>query len=149
MAIPSRTGPRALGAIVPSLTRAAFRRFSPDGAQLMADWAAAVGPALAAVTLPRRLLQGTLTIGCAGPVAMELQYFAPQLITRINGHLGRAAVDRLRFVQDPAASTAAPAVVIAATPPPPAVAAAVRTVADPELRAALERLAAAVYRKRP
>ena len=30
---------------------------------------------------------------------MELQHLADQLISRINGHLGRATVTRLRFVQ--------------------------------------------------
>lgn len=143
-----RYGARPLGAILPPITRIAFRKLSPDGAQLMADWPAVIGPALAAVTIPRRLAQGTLTLGCAGPVAMELQHLAPQLIARINGHLGRAAVVRLRLVQDaPRPPPAAPS----AAPPPPRPAAlleAVAAVPDPELRAALEKLTAGVYRGR-
>jgi len=133
---------------LPPITRTAFRRLSPDGAQLMADWPAVIGPALAAVTVPRRLAQGTLTLGCAGPVAMELQHLAPQLIARINGHLGRAAVARLRFVQDAARPLPAAAPAPTPAPQPATLRDAVAAVADPELRAALEKLTAGVYRGR-
>ena len=93
-------GPRAVGALLPAITRAAFRTRSPAGGALLADWALIVGPALAAVTSPRRLAGGTLTIGCAGPVAMELQHLSAELLSRINGALGKASVTQLRFVQD-------------------------------------------------
>ena len=93
-------GPRAVGELLPALTRAAFRKRSPAGAQVLADWDAIVGPAIAAVTTPRRLSGTSLTIACRGPVAMELQYMAPQLMERINAHLGRITVEKLRFVQD-------------------------------------------------
>ena len=92
-------GPRPLGALIPALTKPVFRKRSPAGAQLMADWAGVVGPALSSVTSPLRFTAGTLTIGCAGPVAMELTHLAPQLIGRINAHLGKPMVERLRFVQ--------------------------------------------------
>ncbi|HEY4251363.1 MAG TPA: DUF721 domain-containing protein, partial [Roseomonas sp.] len=80
-------GPRPLGAILPRLTRPAFRRRSPAGAQLMADWPAVVGPALAAISAPKRLSAGTLVLACSGPIAMELTHLAPELIARINTHL--------------------------------------------------------------
>ena len=60
-------GPRPVSALMPRLTRAAFRRRAPATAQVLADWSAIVGPAIAAVTTPRRLASGTLTIACAGP----------------------------------------------------------------------------------
>src|SRR5690242_15088320 len=88
-------GPRPLGALVPGLVRAAFRKRSPATAQLIADWEAIVGPLLADVATPRRLAAGTLTLACAGPVALELQHLAPALIERINTQLGRAVVERL------------------------------------------------------
>jgi hypothetical protein len=112
-------GPRAVGTLVPGLTRAAFRKRSPAGAQVLADWDAIVGPALAATTTPRRLSGTTLTLACAGPVAMELQHMAGPLMARINGHLGRVAVERLRFVQDTTAVPATPALSRAAGPPAP------------------------------
>ena len=107
-------GPRALGALLPRLTRPVFRRKSPAGAQIMADWAEIIGPALAAVTAPRRHSGTTLTIACAGPVAMELTHLAPQIISRINGALGRQAVAQLKFVQEALAGRPR------ATPPRPA-----------------------------
>jgi hypothetical protein len=102
------TAPVPLGNLLPRLTRPAFRKRSPAGAQIMADWPQMVGPALAAVTSPQRLSAGTLVLGCSGPVAMELQHLAPELIGRINGHLGRAAVERLRFVRSPRLPAPAP-----------------------------------------
>ncbi|MCS6930802.1 MAG: DUF721 domain-containing protein, partial [Acetobacteraceae bacterium] len=97
--LPRGQGFRPLAALVPRLVRPVFRKRSPAGAQIMADWPELVGPALAAVTEPERFSAGTLTIACAGPVALELQHLAPQLIERINAGLGRAAVERLRFRQ--------------------------------------------------
>ena len=104
---------------MPAVTRTAFRKRAPGAAQVMADWTQIVGPALSAVTTPRRLSGGTLTLACAGPVALELQHLADELLARINGHLGRMVVQRLRFVQDPAAARRPPA------PPPQRPAAAV------------------------
>jgi hypothetical protein len=138
-------GPRPVGALMPRLTRAAFRRRSPATAQVMADWSAIVGPAIAAVTTPRRLSAGTLTIACAGPIAMELQHLAGEVIARINAHLGGQAVSALRFVQTP--ELLAP---LAGLPPPPdqaqlaAVDAAVGGLPEGELRGALASLGRAM-----
>jgi hypothetical protein len=142
-------GPRPLGALVPAITRPAYRRRAPAAAQLMADWPALVGPELAAVTTPRRFAAGTLTIACAGPVALELQHLATQVTERVNAGLGRRIVERLRFLQD---ATPPP------TRPPPAArapaslpAAAERALADlPEgpLRDALRALGSAVHTAR-
>ncbi len=100
-------GPRPVGALMPRLTRAAFRRRAPATAQVLADWSAIVGPAIAAVTTPRRLAAGTLTIACAGPIAMELQHLAGEVMARINAHLGSQVVTALRFVQTPELAAAA------------------------------------------
>jgi hypothetical protein len=141
--------PLPLGALVPAITRPAFRKRSPAGAQLLADWAQIVGPALAAVTSPLRLTAGTLTLACAGPVAMELQHLAPELIGRINGQLGRAAVERLRFVQQAAAPPAGPSRRAAPAPAatlPDSVRGRLTDLPEGELRQALENLARRVYR---
>lgn len=142
-------GPRPLGALVPALTRPAFKRKSPAGAQIMADWPELVGPAIAAVTQPLRLTQGTLTLACSGPVAMEMQHLAPQLASRINAALGRVAVERFRFVQralagQPVRKPREPAPI----PLPERVESALAGIESPELRAALERLGRGVYRNR-
>ena len=54
----------------------------------------------AEVTVPRRLSHGTLTIGCAGPVAMELQHLSAELIGRINQYLGAQTVQQLALRAD-------------------------------------------------
>ena len=142
-------GPRPLGALVPALTRPAFKRKSPAGAQIMADWPALVGPAIAAVTQPLRLASGTLTLACSGPVAMEMQHLAPQLASRINAALGRVAVERFRFVQQaPAGAVLRKPRESAPEPLPERVESALEGVSSPELRAALARLARGVYRNR-
>ncbi len=134
-------GPRSIASLMPRLTRPAFRRRSPATASVLADWSAIVGPAIAAVTTPRRLAASTLTIACAGPIAMELQHLADQVIARINAHLGSRAVSSLRFVQTPAYL-----VPPAALPPPlapaklAAVEAAVSGLPEGELRSALASL---------
>jgi hypothetical protein len=94
-------GPRSIASVVPVVVRPAFRGAAPAIAQLMEAWSAIVGPAIAAVTTPRRLAQGALTIECPGPVAMELQHLSPELLERINRYLGFERVRRLRFAQSP------------------------------------------------
>lgn len=137
-------GPRPVGALIPRLTRPAFRRRAPGTAQVLADWPAIVGPALAAVTTPRRLARGSLTIACAGPIALELQHLSGELLARINTHLGSAAVQDLRFVQT--LSTPPPPGVVP-LPPPERLAAMDAAVADlpaGELRNALAALGRAL-----
>jgi len=138
-------GPRPVGALMPRLTRAAFRRRSPATAQVMADWPAIVGPAIAAVTTPRRLAAGTLTIACAGPIAMELQHLAGEVIARINAHLGSQAVTALRFVQTP--ELLAPLAPLPHAPDPAKIAvvdATVGALPEGELRRALAALGRAM-----
>ncbi|CAP55268.1 DUF721 domain-containing protein [Gluconacetobacter diazotrophicus] len=110
---------RSLGALMPAVTRPAFCRQSPAAAQIMADWADIVGPDLARCTVPRRLSAGVLTLGCAGPVAMELQHLAPELIARINRACGRDAVRSLKLVQDMVPGAPPPPRPARRDPPPP------------------------------
>ncbi len=138
-------GPRPVGALVPTLPRAAFRRRAPGTAQVLADWESIVGPALAAVTLPRRLTAGTLTIACSGPIAMELQHLSGELIARINTALGAGVVSTLRFVQT---VHAAPPAAAAPRPSPQSLAraeSAVESLPSGELRDALTALGRAVF----
>lgn len=103
-------GPRPIGALVAAIARPAFKKRAPAAAQVLADWEAIVGPTLAAVAAPRRLTGGTLTLCCSGPTALELQHVSDQVKARVNGHLGRIVVERLRFVQDvPSAPVPPPA----------------------------------------
>ena len=112
-------GPRSIGALLPAVTRPAFRSRSGAAAQLMADWPAIVGPSLAAVSTPRGLNRTTLTLACAGPIALELQHLAGQLAERINAHYGRTMVEQFRFVQAAVSSAAVAAGRPKTAPAPP------------------------------
>jgi hypothetical protein len=142
-------GPRPVSLLIPALTRPTYRRRAPATAQVLADWDAIVGPAIGRVTVPQRLHGGTLSIACAGPVAMELQHLAPELLARINAHLGRPVVERLRFVQD---SPPPPRPAIPLSPPSPAAREeaerAVASLPSGELRDALASLGRAVLEAR-
>ncbi len=92
-------GPRALGSLVPDITRRTYRKRNPASAQIVADWEIIVGPKIAAITVPRRLERGVLTIACAGPAAMDLHYMGVEVINRINTHLGGQPVHSLKFTQ--------------------------------------------------
>ena len=137
-------GPTSVAKLVAKVSRVAFKTRSPAASQIVADWEAIVGPRLSQSTVPRGLVRGVLTIGCAGPVAMELQYLHAQLLDRINNHVGGGAVKQLKFMQ------IAPTVPI--RPSKPALSdvgraeadAAVSSVADGELRDALAALGRAV-----
>lgn len=149
--------------LVSSVTRPFMRGKQAAVARLALDWPAVVGPALAAVTAPERLVGGSgemggggvLTIRASGPVALELTHLAPELIARINGHLGRGAVAQLRFTerrrQRGEAPQAAPPRPLPPKPPREAVARAAATVADlPDgpLKEALARLGAHLIARR-
>jgi hypothetical protein len=106
-------GPRGIAALLAPVVRPAFRKRAPAAAALLADWDSLAGPDFAARAAPVKFAGGTLTLACAGPTAMELQYLGPTLISRLNLALGQQMVERLRFVQQPPAILATPA------PPPP------------------------------
>src|SRR5579862_3155917 len=92
-------GPRSIASVVPIVTGKAFGRGSASVGQFVEAWVAIMGPVLAEVTFPKKYIQGTLTIGCSGPVAMELQHLSGELMSRINLALGSEMVRRLQFIQ--------------------------------------------------
>lgn len=91
--------PRGIAALIAPITRPVFRRRAPAAAQLLADWPQLAGPDLATRAVPVKFAGGTLTLGCTGPTAMELQFAEAQIIARLNLGLGHNMVERLRFVQ--------------------------------------------------
>ncbi len=147
---PRAYGPRGIGGLMARVTKPGFKRRSPATSQIMTDWLEIMGPDLGARTVPQKLSAGTLTIACSGPAAMELQHFAPQLIARINGHIGghpdKGPIQRLRFVQQittPIVATP-PARPRAAPKPPPPI-----DLEPGPVRDALARLAQAIQARRP
>jgi hypothetical protein len=143
---PRAYGSRSIGGLMAKVTRPGFRRRSPASVQVMTEWLDILGPDLGRRTVPQKFTAGTLTIGCAGPTAMELQHLAPQLIARIDGHVGQDLIQRLRFVQQPDAAVAAASAGRhrpAAKPPPEL------DMAPGPLRDALARLAQAIEQRQP
>lgn len=139
-------GVRHLAALLPGLTRAALgkRGFAEGG--IVADWAAIVGPELAASSLPERLAfpqgarrDGTLHVRVAGAFALELQHLEPLVVERINSHFGYRAVARLRIRQGPIPRPPRRSSALRPVDPEAAreIDKAVETIADPALRAAL------------
>lgn len=64
---------------------------------------------------PEKALEpATLVLRVAGAMALEIQHSAPQLIARVNAHLGWRAVGRLAIRQGPLTRAARPG-----RPPPP------------------------------
>ncbi len=104
---------RGIAGLLAPVLRPAYRRRAPAAAQLLADWPQLAGPDLAARAAPVKFAGGTLTLACTGPMAMELQLLAPQIIARLNLGLGHAMVERLRFIQQAPPTTPARAAPLA------------------------------------
>jgi len=149
-----RGGMRALAATLPAITRRALGRRGFAEGGLIADWPSIVGAAIAARCQPAKLSlarpgrrnEGSVTLRVEPGFALELQHLEPQIIERINGHYGYAAIARLIFHQGPLSAPRR------RRPPPRPLGAAeeaelqrqVATVEDEELRGALERLGRAM-----
>lgn len=115
---------KTVGHFVPRITRKAFQKFGFASADLLSGWPTIVGREVAAFAVPERLkwprrdcaITGdaetrsgaTLVLRVEGARALELQYRAQDIIERINGYFGYAAVRELRLVQGPVGSLGSP-----------------------------------------
>lgn len=155
-------GPRALGSLLPQLTRAAFEKHGFAAAALITDWAHIVGREVAQSTQPERLKwprpplvrgespdapgrgSATLVLRVDPARAMDVQYASRQIIERINAYFGYAAVADIRIHQgDIAPARPAPSP-RRALPRSVARADDIGGIADTPLRDALARLAVGV-----
>ena len=142
-------GFRAVGVAVSKLAAPVVaKRGGAILVRLKAEWAAILGADWALVTWPSALgRDGGLKLRTTSTAALELQHRAPLLIERINLFFGRSVVTRLVLVQGPLPFDSPPG-----EPVVPTLAAGevevlderLSGIADPELRAALGRLAHAI-----
>lgn len=156
---------RTVGSFVPRLTKPAFERYGFSAAALITDWETIVGSDLARYTMPERLKWpkrvawsddesseenrgrpgATLVLAVASGRALDIQYKASQLIDRINAYFGYRAISDLRIMQvsaiQPPQSTLSPLPHAVAPSTPPKPREELATIAEPGLRAALERMA--------
>lgn len=150
---------RPVGALMHGLTKRALGKHGFSSAALIEEWHNVIGPELAATCQPvklgfppRQRDGGTLHIRADSGTALELQHLEPQIIQRVNAFLGYAAVARLTYIQAPLSqrqmdarqAKKTPASPIVTPPMPAATAKEIAAVDDPDLRASLERLGAAI-----
>jgi len=102
--------PVGLASVLPKVTRTAMKRKGFAVGDVVHNWPAIVGTAIARQSCPESLSfgagengHGTLKVRVDGPLALELQHLAPLVIERVNGYYGYKVVEHLRIVQGPVA----------------------------------------------
>jgi hypothetical protein len=118
-------------------------------ARLKFDWMAIVGAEFAAATWPEALARGgTLKLRVTPAKALEIQHRAPLVIDRINQFFGRGVIERLALMQGPLPLPLPPTPHQPSRPLAQGEEAALDDrlggIADPQLRAALDRLGRSV-----
>lgn len=151
---------RPLAELAGRLTARNLRRRGFTQTALVTGWGDIVGPRLASISLPERLVfpgdatdGATLHIRVDGPIALELQHLAPIVLERVNAHFGYAAVARLKLHQG---AMSRPVQTPSPPPSPPLDPAAasrlaglIADVENPGLKASLKALGEAVLAERP
>ncbi len=139
--------PKQMAQVVEPLTKPLFKSRGLAGTNAISDWPRIVGKELAGHCWPEKIsfpqgkkTGGTLTVACENGFATEIQHMQPLILERLNVFYGYQAVTRLAIshsAQKPAKkkSVVKPAQRAKVNP------AAVSSVDDPELKAALQSLA--------
>jgi hypothetical protein len=140
---------RAAGDIVGKVGGVAFKRFGFIQGAVVSRWTEIVGERYAKVSSPEsirfpagRKTAGVLTLLVEGAHAPLMQHLAPLIIERVNRFFGYQAVDRLVFRQGRPPAVAEPVKRPELRAVPKELGEGLRLIADPELRACLESLAA-------
>src|SRR3954466_11209747 len=142
---------RAVGELVGDVGGQSFKRFGFVQHSIVSRWAEIVGERYAKVSCPESIkfpagkkAGGVLTLMVDGAHAPLIQHLTPMIVDRVNRFFGHAAINRIVFRQG---RPPAPA----PRPQRPALRAVtkemgegLREIADPELRACLESLAAQI-----
>lgn len=142
---------RAAGEMVGDVGGTAFRRFGFVQASIVSRWKEIVGDRYARVSSPESIrfpagkkAGGVLTLLVEGAHAPLMQHLTPLIIERVNRFFGYQAIDRLVFRQGrppaPPERPSRPALRAV----PKELGEGLREIADPELRACLESLAASL-----
>ncbi len=142
---------RAVAELLPAIGGAAFRRFGFVQGAIVSRWREIVGERYAAVSTPEsirfpvgRKQDGTLTLTVAGAHAPMMQHIAPEIVERVNRFFGYAAIVRVTIRQGEVATPAPRRAPPSIRTVPHELGQSLKTIADPELKAVLESLAAGV-----
>ncbi len=148
---PRQNRARRVAELIPDSAGASFRRFGFAQGALVERWAEIAGANYARHSRPEGLRfprgrrdGGTLHIAVTAALAPLLRHVEPQLIERANRILGYAAVAKLAMRQGDFDFAAAPAPPAAPASLTPEARSTLKEIGDPELRSALESLAAAL-----
>ncbi len=140
---------RSTGDILGKVGGAAFKRFGFVQGAVVSRWGEIVGERYAKVSSPEsirfpagRKSGGVLTLLVEGAHAPLMQHLTPLIIERVNRFFGYEAVNRLVFRQGRPPAAPQPLKRPELRAVPKELGEGLRQIADPELRACLESLAA-------
>jgi hypothetical protein len=140
---------RAAGEILCDVGGVAFKRFGFVQSAIVSRWSEIVGERYARVSSPEsirfpagRKSGGVLTLLVEGAHAPLMQHLTPLIVEKVNRFFGHPAVDRIVFRQGKPVAPPKPPPRPEPRPVPRELGEGLRQIADPELRACLESLAA-------
>lgn len=148
-------GARSLAELMPAVGDVAFRKFGFVQSALLTRWPEIVGDTIARSCQPESLrfprgkkAEGVLRLTVSSAAAPMVQHLTGEITAAVNRFFGYAAVARVHLLHG-VMRQAPPPTAPKARPRPPAPApvaecATVRSIADPELRAVLQGLAASL-----
>ena len=142
---------RAVSELLPDVGGAAFRKFGFVQHSVVSRWAEIVGERYARVSSPESIRfprgkreEGVLALTVSGAFAPMMQHIAPEIIERVNRFFGYEAICKVQMRQGDVPAPRVRAAPPSLQPIPLDLGASLRTIADPELKAVLEALAAGV-----
>ena len=142
---------RSAGELVGAAGDPSFRRFGFVQNSIVSRWSEIVGERYAKVSSPEsirfpagRKSGGVLTLLVDGAHAPLIQHLTPMIIDKVNLFFGHAAINRIVFRQGKPPAAPPKPVRPQLRPVPKELGDGLREIADPELRACLESLAARI-----
>ena len=143
--------PRAAGDLLGDIGGQSFRRFGFVQSAIVSRWGEIVGERYAKASCPESIkfpagkkAGGVLTLLVEGAHAPLIQHLTPMIVDRVNRFFGYAAINRIVFKQGKIPAPAARPQRPQLRPVPKELGEGLREIADPELRACLESLAAQI-----
>ena len=143
--------PRAAGELLGVIGGQSFRRFGFVQSAIVSRWGEIVGERYAKASCPESIkfpagkkAGGVLTLLVEGAHAPLIQHLTPMIVERVNRFFGYAAINRIVFKQGKIPAPAARPQRPQLRPVPKELGEGLREIADPELRACLESLAAQI-----
>ncbi len=143
--------PRSAGDLLGEIGGQSFRRFGFVQSAIVSRWGEIVGERYAKASCPESIkfpagkkAGGVMTLLVDGAHAPLIQHLTPMIIERVNRFFGYAAINRIVFKQGKIPAAAARPQRPQLRPVPKELGEGLREIADPELRACLESLAAQI-----